>query len=80
MKLITNTFKNLKISYKITWLCTIITVLFSVCICWIYFQLKDNLYKAKQIEVKFAVESTWGVIDHYRKLAESGEMDSAEAQ
>lgn len=72
--------KNLKLAYKIFILSVVIIVAFTLTIGFVYTQAKNNLYAGKQDMVEDVVDSVWGVVEHYKKLAENGELSTEEAQ
>ncbi|OQY23292.1 MAG: chemotaxis protein [Desulfobacteraceae bacterium 4572_35.2] len=71
---------NLRVSQKVFLLSFALIIAFSLTVGWVYLQLKDNLYHAKQIEIQHTVEGVWGVIDHYASLEKSGQMTREQAQ
>ena len=72
--------KNLKLSYKILTLSLIIIVAFCLTISYIYLQTKSKLYSARQDMVEDVVNTSWGVIQHYKSLAEQGQIPLESAQ
>jgi len=72
--------KNLKLSHKILTLSLVIITTFCLTIGFIYQQAKANLYSARQDMVEDVVSTSWGIIQHYKALAEQGQMQVAEAQ
>lgn len=72
--------KNLKVSYKILLLSLTLIVAFSVTIGWIYSNLKDGLYRAKQVEIQHTVDGVWGIVDHFATLSKNGSMTKEAAQ
>ncbi len=72
--------KNLKLAQKIFVLSGITILVFCLTIGWVYQQTRTNLYEGKNSDVKHAVESLWGVINHYAALEKKGEIESAEAR
>ncbi len=73
-------FNNMKMAKKIFTLCSFIILAFGCTIGFVYSELKFNLNKGKDEIVQRAVESTWGIIDHYVQQAGSGKMTTEEAQ
>ncbi len=67
-------------SSKIFLLSTAIMLTFILTIAWIYLQASDQFHQNKRDEVSHAVESAWGVMDHFADLAASGELSSEEAK
>ena len=72
--------KNLKLAFKILLLSLVIITTFSITIGYIYSQTSTNLFIAREDMVEDVVGSSWSIINHYVKLAESGKMDVASAQ
>jgi methyl-accepting chemotaxis protein len=72
--------KNLKLAPKIFLLSGVIILVFSIAIAWTYGRMKSNLYTGKKEMVENTVESAWGIVDHFAKLAASGAMSQDEAQ
>lgn len=72
--------KNMKLGYKILTLNIIVILAFVLAIGFVYTRVKDQFFMQKQMEVQHAVESTWGLIDHYVKEAQKGELSREEAQ
>ncbi len=72
--------KNLKLANKIILLSVSIIIVFSLTIGWVYSRLKSNLYQGKESTVQQLVISTWGIVDHYAKQAQNGDMTTVEAQ
>ena len=72
--------KNLKLSHKILTLSLVIITTFCLTIGFIYQQAKANLYSARQDMVEDVVSTSWGIIQHYKALAEQGQMQVADAQ
>ncbi len=71
--------KNLNIGKKIYLLASVLIVIFSCSLVWIYNGYSDQLYKGRQQQLTSAVETAWGIIDHYSKTV-STERAEAEAQ
>lgn len=76
----TRMFNNLKMAQKIFTLCGLIILAFCCTIGFVYYQLQLNLYQGKNEVVQRAVESTWGIIDHYVQEAADGKLSTTEAQ
>ncbi len=72
--------KNLSISKKIYLLTTLLIITFSVCALWLYTQYRDNLYQSREREISMAIETAWGMVEHFSSLEKSGEMSREEAQ
>jgi methyl-accepting chemotaxis protein len=58
----------------------IIVLAFTLLLTWIYPRFKEKMYDAKYIKTQHLVEAAWTVIDHFSKLADSGEMTVNQAQ
>lgn len=71
---------NLKLRNKIFLLSALIILAFTAATGWIFSRLQANLYAGRNHAVQHAVETAWGVADHYAKLARSGEIPLEEAQ
>ena len=72
--------KNLRLAYKILGLSVIIIVAFILTISFVYLQAKENLLNGRKDMVEDVVNTSWGVVDHYAKLAQSGVMTTEQAQ
>jgi len=72
--------KNLKLAYKISILSLIIIIAFTITIGFVYSQTKADLYASRQDMVEDVVDTSWGIINHYVKQAESGALSTEEAQ
>jgi len=71
--------KNLNIGKKIYLVTTLLIMIFTASSLWLYGQYRNNLYEGRQRELTTAVETAWGIIDHYSK--EVGEdISLSEAQ
>lgn len=62
------TIKNLSIGKKIYVLATLIILIFTPCIIWLVSSLSANMHETAEKRLSAAVESSWGVIDHYSKM------------
>lgn len=72
-------FKNLSIGSKIYFVTSLLILLFIGCCIWQANNLDHNLYEGRQKELVAAVETAWGVIDHYSRAVGEG-MSLSEAQ
>ena len=72
--------KNLKLDYKIVLLNVAVMLVFVVAISFVYARVEFNFFSQKKMEVKSAVESLWGSINHYIIEAKIGTLSDAEAQ
>jgi methyl-accepting chemotaxis protein len=72
--------KNLNISHKIFLLIGSMLLVFCLVVSWMYLEAKQNYIKARRQEIRHVVETSWGVLDRYARLAESGRMAREEAQ
>jgi methyl-accepting chemotaxis protein len=58
----------------------IIIVCYSLIFAWVLPKIRKNLYDAKYIKTQHVVETAWGVLDYYSKLAKSKAMPLEEAK
>lgn len=72
--------KDLKVSAKIFLLTGAMLVVFSLVVSWMYLEAKRNYVQARRNEIRHVVEAAWGVLDHYVRLAESGQLDEGAAR
>ncbi len=72
--------KNLKLANKILVLSGIIIVAFTITIGFVYSKTKANLFAGRQDMVEDVVSTSWGVVNHYVKLAENGTLSIDAAQ
>ena len=72
--------KNLKLAYKILGLSVVIIVAFTLTIGFVYLQVRKNLFHDRQEMVKELVNTSWGVVEHYAKLAQNGSMTIEQAK
>jgi len=72
--------KNLRLAYKILILSLVIIIVFTITISFLYLQTRNKLFTAREDMVEEVVDTSWGVINHYVKLAQGGEMTTKEAQ
>jgi len=71
--------KHLNIGKKIYLVTSVLIIIFTATSLWLYGQYRDNLYEGRRNELQTAVETAWGIIDHYSR--EAGEtLSVAEAQ
>lgn len=71
--------KHLNIGKKIYLVTSLLIIIFTATSLWLYGQYRDNLYEGRRRELKTAVETAWGIIDHYSR--EAGEdISQSEAQ
>ncbi len=71
--------RNLNIGKKIYLVTTLLIAIFTLNALWLYSNYRDNLYESRQRELITAVDTAWGIIDHYSK--EVGEdLSRSEAQ
>ncbi len=71
--------KNLNIGKKIYLVTTLLIAIFTLNSLWLYSNYRDNLYEGRQRELVTAVETAWGIIDHYSKEV-GEELSRSEAQ
>lgn len=72
--------KNLKLANKIFLLSITIIIAFSLTISWVYLRAESQLYANKRNEVQHAVETVWGIVDHFVELEAGGELTREAAQ
>lgn len=72
--------KNLKISHKIFLLVGSMLLVFCLVIGWMYLEAKGNYVKARRQEIRHVVETSYGILERYAQLAESGQLQRDEAQ
>ncbi|HYA13464.1 MAG TPA: methyl-accepting chemotaxis protein [Syntrophales bacterium] len=58
----------------------IITACFSLVLACIYPTVKQRMIEAKHLKTRHVVETAWGVLDYYAKLAKSGGMPMEQAK
>jgi methyl-accepting chemotaxis protein len=73
-------FRKMKLSTRIILQGVAISVLYLGLVAWIYPHLEETLYQGKYVKTKEVVESAWGVIDHFYKKAQKGELSVEAAQ
>jgi methyl-accepting chemotaxis protein len=71
--------KNLSIGKKIYLIAGIMLLIFTCSMSWLYSGYSKQIHQGRQQQLTAAVETAWGIIDHYSSL-NSGEMSVAEAQ
>lgn len=71
---------RIKLSTRILSIGVAITVCFTLLLAWLYPRYKEDKFNAKYVKTRNLVESAWGVLDHYAKLAESGAVSVKIAQ
>jgi methyl-accepting chemotaxis protein len=72
--------RKFKLSTRIMFMGIIIIVCYSLIFAWILPKIRKNLYDAKYIKTQHVVETSWGVLDYYSKLAKSKAMPIEEAK
>lgn len=73
-------FGNLKIRTKIYLVITIIILIFTLGITWIYTSYRDQIYKTAELELQVATETAAGILDYYSKLETNQVMSTEQAQ
>ena len=68
--------KNLSIAKKIYLAAAILLIVFSCSLIWLYSGYHKQIYKGRQQQLIAAVETAWGIIDHFSK----SNLPQAEAQ
>ncbi|MGE4492309.1 MAG: chemotaxis protein, partial [Syntrophotalea sp.] len=66
--------KDLKISAKIFLLSGSIVLVFTLVASWLYIQFRDNIMEARRNEIRHVVESAWGQVEHFARVAQTGQM------
>jgi len=69
-----------KLSTRILLPAVIITICFSSVLALLYPVVKQKMIEAKHVKTRHVVETAWGVLDHFAKLAKSGVMTVEEAK
>ncbi|APG23595.1 methyl-accepting chemotaxis protein [Syntrophotalea acetylenica] len=72
--------KDLKISAKIFLLSGSIVLVFTLVASWLYIQFRDNIMEARRNEIRHVVESAWGQVEHFARVAQTGQMPVEQAQ
>lgn len=72
--------KNLKVGAKISLLCTVTAVIFTLVVGYLFFYSKRELYEARHNQVQVLVEASWGILDHFAAEEKSGRLSRSEAQ
>ena len=72
--------KDLKIRTKLLLILAVTLIGFIVVITGSLFTLKQNLLGDRQIKTRHVVETAYGVLAHYQKLAQQGQLSGEEAQ
>ena len=71
---------NLSLRNKIYLLSALVILAFTAAIGWIFSRMQSDLYAGANQAVQHAVDTAWGVAEHYAKLARSGELSQEQAQ
>ncbi|MDY6849369.1 MAG: methyl-accepting chemotaxis protein [Thermodesulfobacteriota bacterium] len=71
---------NIKMGLKIFILSGLIVLVFTAAISWIYSQARTSFYQAKHAEIQHAVESVWGIVDHFAQQEAQGTLAREQAQ
>lgn len=71
--------KNLSLAKKLYTLAIIIILIFSPCVIWLVSNLSEKLHESAEKQISAAVESSWGIIDHYSRMV-GPEMSLEQAQ
>jgi methyl-accepting chemotaxis protein len=72
--------KDLKIPAKIFLLSGSIILIFTLVASWLYIHFRNNIMEARRNEIRHVVESAWGQVDHFARLAKTGQISVNEAQ
>ena len=72
-------FSNLSIGKKIYLLAGLLILVFMFCLGWMYTNYRDQIYDSSRQKLITAVDTAWGIIDHYSKSA-GEDMSDSEAQ
>ncbi len=71
---------NFRMANKIFVLSGIIILVFTAAISWIYLESRASFFQAKNAEIRHAVESVWGVVNHFAQQEAKGLLSREEAQ
>jgi len=71
---------NIKMGAKIFILSGLIVLVFTAAIGWIYTQARASFFTAKHAEIQHAVESVWGIVDHFAQQEAQGTVTREQAQ
>ncbi|TYO98472.1 methyl-accepting chemotaxis sensory transducer with Cache sensor [Geothermobacter ehrlichii] len=71
--------KNLSIGSKIYLVSGLLILIFTTCLSWIYVRYRDQVWQGSRQELAMAVDTAWGIVDHYSKQA-GEELSVSEAQ
>ena len=71
--------KNLNIGKKIYLVAMALILIFSLSLGWLYSSYRDQLYAGRQNQLITAVDTAWGIIDHFARSA-GEELSTSEAQ
>jgi len=72
--------RKFKLSTRILLLGITIIVCFALVFAWIVPKIKKSMYQAKVTQTRHVVESAWGVLDYYDKLAKAKTIPIEEAK
>ncbi|WP_051689480.1 methyl-accepting chemotaxis protein [Pelobacter seleniigenes] len=75
-----NFFNNLNIGKKIYLVSAVTALIFVTSLIWLYSDYREQIYKSVEKKLAASVETAWGVIDHYSRLAADGTLSTQEAQ
>ncbi len=75
-----NFFNNLNIGKKIYLVSAVTALLFVASLIWLYTDYRQQIYGSVEKKLAAAVETAWGVIDHYSQLVVDGTLSTQEAQ
>jgi len=59
--------KHLNIGKKIYLVTSLLIIIFTITSVWLYTSYRDQLYKGRRQQLVAAVETAWGIIDHYSR-------------
>ncbi len=59
--------KHLKIGHKIYLVTGVLILIFTFSLLWLYGDYRNQLHESREHELQAAVDTAWGIIDHYSK-------------
>jgi len=72
-------FSNLNIGKKIYLVTSLVILIFTLCLIWMYNNYRNQMYTDSKQELVTAVDTAYGIIDHYSKSV-GEELEKSEAQ
>jgi len=71
--------KHLNIGKKIYLVTSLLILIFTIASIWLYTSYRDQLYQGRRQQLISAVETAWGIIDHFSQSV-GPELSTEEAQ